>query len=219
MIDAETEKRGRSAEPDEKQMQKRRDWKLERMVARQTAEPTGSAINQTFGCDLLDELINYALQFSLPWDGWEGHADGGDFDPVQGVHPLEIPAYVLLREFILGNNQTGLVTNSSGTVSIVGGESPSLAADVFPGQSGIYMGQGATQSTYTFPSATIAAWESFIATAISTSATGTNPAGGAPPSPSTTGSSGSKASGTVHAGVSAMLAALCLENDGILAVA
>ncbi len=75
MIDAETEKRGRSAEPDEKQMQKRRDWKLERMVARQTAEPTGSAINQTFGCDLLDELINYALQFSLPWDGWGESVD------------------------------------------------------------------------------------------------------------------------------------------------
>ena len=71
----------------------------------------------------------------------------------------------MLREFILGSNQTGLVTNTSGAVSVVGGESTSLAAEVLPGQSGILVGTGTTQSTYTFPAATIAAWESFIATA------------------------------------------------------
>ncbi|KAJ3559788.1 hypothetical protein NM688_g126 [Phlebia brevispora] len=73
-------------------------------------------------------------------------------------------AFVMAREFILGSNQTGLVTNSSGVASVVGGESPSLTAEVLSGQSGIYIGTGTTQSTYTFPSATIAAWESFIAT-------------------------------------------------------
>ncbi|THH00620.1 hypothetical protein EW026_g1956 [Hermanssonia centrifuga] len=77
-------------------------------------------------------------------------------------------AYVILREFILGNNRTGLVVNTTETVSVVGGESSSLAVDVFPGQSGIYMGSGTTQSTYTFPAATVAAWQSFMATETAT---------------------------------------------------
>ncbi|KAI0954566.1 hypothetical protein AcW1_006420 [Taiwanofungus camphoratus] len=75
-------------------------------------------------------------------------------------------AYVFLREFVLGNNQTGLVNTTDG--QIVGGENSILAEDVMPGQSGIYVGSGATQSTYTFPSATIAAWQSYIATATAT---------------------------------------------------
>ncbi|KAI8996599.1 alpha/beta-hydrolase [Trametes punicea] len=80
-------------------------------------------------------------------------------------------AFVLIREFILGNNQTGLVTNSSGVVSVVGGESSSLAVDAIPGQLGIYVGSFSTQSTYTYPSATIVAWNSFIATATATGST------------------------------------------------
>ncbi|EKM50681.1 uncharacterized protein PHACADRAFT_264079 [Phanerochaete carnosa HHB-10118-sp] len=78
-------------------------------------------------------------------------------------------AFVFLREFVLGNNQTGLVTNSSGGtgVSVVGGEVASLAGSVHPGQLGIYVGSGTTQSTYTYPSATIAAWNSFFATVTS----------------------------------------------------
>lgn len=74
-------------------------------------------------------------------------------------------AYTFLREFVLGSNTTGLVSGSNGQVSVVGGEVSSLAQDVLPGQSGIYVGSGVTQSTYTFPSATIAAWESYITTA------------------------------------------------------
>ena len=75
----------------------------------------------------------------------------------------------MLREFILGSNQTGLVTNSSGSVSILGGETTTIFANgVLPGQDGIFVGTGTTQSTYTYPSATIAAWESFAATAIPT---------------------------------------------------
>ena len=73
---------------------------------------------------------------------------------------------MFLREFIFGNNQTGLVTNISGTVSVVGGEDRTLAGPYIPGQSEIFLGVGATQSSYVFPSATIAAWESFIATAV-----------------------------------------------------
>ena len=75
-------------------------------------------------------------------------------------------ALVFLREFVLGDNQTGLVTSRG----VVGGVVPSLAVGVLPGQSGIFIGSGATQSTYTFPAATIAAWESYIVTATATGA-------------------------------------------------
>ncbi|EPQ51722.1 alpha/beta-hydrolase [Gloeophyllum trabeum ATCC 11539] len=71
-------------------------------------------------------------------------------------------AYVFLREFVLGNNHTGLVESGS---NVVGGEVASLAGDYYPGGSEIYYGSGTTQSTYVAPSATIAAWESFIQTA------------------------------------------------------
>ncbi|KAH9832569.1 alpha beta-hydrolase [Rhodofomes roseus] len=83
---------------------------------------------------------------------------------------LDKPANALtfLREFILGSNDTGLVATEDGKTGVIGGEVSSLAAGVLPGQSGIFVGSGATQSTYTFPSATIAAWESYIVTATAT---------------------------------------------------
>lgn len=86
-------------------------------------------------------------------------------------------AFVFLREFVLGNNQTGLVTNSSGNASVVGGENATLAGTVLPGQLGIFVGSGTTQSTYTYPSATIAAWDSFFASVTSTSASPTKTGG------------------------------------------
>ena len=70
---------------------------------------------------------------------------------------------MFIREFVLGNNQTGLVIGSGGSVSVVGGEDATLAAPALPGQLGIFQGSGTTQFTYTFPSATIAAWNSFYA--------------------------------------------------------
>ncbi|KAH7910092.1 alpha beta-hydrolase [Hygrophoropsis aurantiaca] len=74
-------------------------------------------------------------------------------------------ALVLMREFVYGNNQTGLVTSSSGTIKVIGGENSTLAELIMPGQEAIYYGAGTTESTYYFPTATIAAWEKFIATA------------------------------------------------------
>jgi carboxypeptidase D len=72
-------------------------------------------------------------------------------------------AFVFLREFVLGNNETGLVKKSkSGVVTVVGGEKKSLEG-VIPGGDKIYYGNGATQSTYIFPAATRAAWKTFIA--------------------------------------------------------
>ena len=83
------------------------------------------------------------------------------------THPTQALAFV--REFVFGSNTTGLVTNSSGKVSVAGGEVASLAAPVLPGQSEIFVGSGTTQSSVVFPSATIAAWESFFATVTSSS--------------------------------------------------
>ena len=77
----------------------------------------------------------------------------------------------MLRDFILGQSQLGLVvTSSNGTVSVIGGEDPKLAGDALVGQAGMYVGDGfgdniTTTGTYYWPTASVAAWESFIATA------------------------------------------------------
>lgn len=69
----------------------------------------------------------------------------------------------MFREFILGNNKTGSVEGSS----VNGGEEPSLLRDhILEGQSGILVGSGTATSLFFYPSSTIAAWESYIATAI-----------------------------------------------------
>jgi len=73
-----------------------------------------------------------------------------------------IQALTFAREFIFGSNSTGQVT-SSGVV--MGGEDPNLEGNVLPGNSALHLGSTATQSTYAFPSATIAAWDAFIRTA------------------------------------------------------
>jgi carboxypeptidase D len=78
-------------------------------------------------------------------------------------------ALTLAREFIFGDNRTGLLTNtSSGTVTVVGGEDPSLGNEILRGQAGIYYGQATTASTYFFPSATVKAWDSYMATGSAT---------------------------------------------------
>ncbi|CDO69768.1 hypothetical protein BN946_scf184766.g13 [Trametes cinnabarina] len=246
---------------------KRRDEAL--VQKRDLSGRANGTIDPWYGCDIYDEMIDYAVNFSLPWSikhddifgfdiyqvpdaldpeanmdasaffndprtraalhaptskNWQGTilypflgdptSEGNDpmviqnttFGGIQGftrrpstpwfddngerggiVHqernwtyvliegaghlvPYTNPlrGFILLRDFILGNNQTGLVTNSSGTVSVVGGESSSLAVDAIPGQLGIYVGSFSTQSTYTYPSATIAAWSNYIVTATAT---------------------------------------------------
>ncbi|KAF8552248.1 hypothetical protein OG21DRAFT_1486379, partial [Imleria badia] len=79
-----------------------------------------------------------------------------------------ISALTLAREFIFGNNQTGLVTNTrSGSVAVIGGGVPSLGNEIVSGQAGIYYGSATTESTYFFPTATMEAWNEFVATATS----------------------------------------------------
>ncbi|KIL69347.1 hypothetical protein M378DRAFT_98802 [Amanita muscaria Koide BX008] len=73
-----------------------------------------------------------------------------------------VSAFTFAKEFLFGSNTTGLVSPSG---SVVGGEDPKLAGDFLPGNTALYLGAGATQSTYTFPSATVAAWNKFIQTA------------------------------------------------------
>ncbi|KAG6374821.1 hypothetical protein JVT61DRAFT_4206 [Boletus reticuloceps] len=75
-------------------------------------------------------------------------------------------ALTLAREFIFGNNQTGLVTkSSSGSVVVIGGEMSSLGSGIICGEAGIYYGSATTESTYFFPSATVEAWNKYTATA------------------------------------------------------
>ncbi|KZT67351.1 alpha/beta-hydrolase [Daedalea quercina L-15889] len=133
--------------------------------------------NTTFG-----DIQGFTEPPATPW-----YADDGSFAGI--VHQernwtyllfkdaghlvaMDQPANALtfLREFVLGDNQTGLVESGNGDTEVVGGEVSSLAVGVLPGQTGIFIGSGATQSTYTFPSATIAAWESYIVTATATAA-------------------------------------------------
>ncbi|KAJ6607825.1 alpha beta-hydrolase [Mycena sp. CBHHK59/15] len=96
--------------------------------------------------------------------------------------PNSVPeaAFVFVREFVLGSNTTGLVDSNAGTV--VGGEDSALAGDVMPGGTVIYYGDGdsATTSLSTVvPSATLASWEQFIATATATAPSGASGTGSA----------------------------------------
>ncbi|EMD31276.1 hypothetical protein CERSUDRAFT_89132 [Gelatoporia subvermispora B] len=73
-------------------------------------------------------------------------------------------ALTFLREFILGSNQTGLVTNSG----VVGGENASFTNDVLPGGDEFFFGSSSTAGTTTVPLATQQSWASFLATAVPT---------------------------------------------------
>ncbi|KAI0327526.1 alpha/beta-hydrolase [Cubamyces sp. BRFM 1775] len=90
-------------------------------------------------------------------------------------------ALVFLREFVLGSNRNGTLEGTN----VVGGENATLAGDFLPGGNEIFYGSAATEGTSTIPSATIAAWDSFLATATAT------PSGGV-----STASSASKATGS-----------------------
>ncbi len=75
-----------------------------------------------------------------------------------------VQALVFLREFVLGENKNGTVEGSA----VVGGEDPTLAGDYLPGGAEIFYGSGTTAGTSVVPSATIAAWNSFLTTATAT---------------------------------------------------
>ena len=71
-------------------------------------------------------------------------------------------AFVFLREFVLGDNTTGLVTSSG----VIGGEnSTMLHGDVLLGQDVIFYGSGTTVSSMIAPTASMSAWLQFLQTA------------------------------------------------------
>ncbi|KAI0822442.1 alpha/beta-hydrolase [Trametes gibbosa] len=76
-----------------------------------------------------------------------------------------IQALVFLREFVLGSNKNGTVAGTS----VVGGENATLAGDYLSGGGEIFYGSGTTAGTSVVPSATIASWDSFLASATATS--------------------------------------------------
>lgn len=81
---------------------------------------------------------------------------------------------MLFRDFIFGSSDAGLVVNfDNATVSVVGGEDPTLEGDALLGQSGVLVGTGTgdditTTGTYTYPAETILAWDSYLVTATAT---------------------------------------------------
>lgn len=82
---------------------------------------------------------------------------------------LVTQALTFIREFVLGSNPNGTIVNNS-TVGV----SHPLVNDVLPGEHNpIFTGSGTTLGSTLWPSATVAAWDSFIATAtvVSTQAT------------------------------------------------
>jgi carboxypeptidase D len=118
-----------------------------------------------------------------------------------------IQAYTFVRDFLLGNNQTGLVQNFNGTISVVGGENPTLEQAAIPGQRGIYYGSSITQGTTEWPTATVQQFATYIN---QVTVTGTNAI-----KPSATASkSGSVVPGSPVYTVAALVAALALFLAG-----
>jgi len=123
--------------------------------------------NTTFG-----GIQGFSVKPSTPWTDDEGNFAGivhqergwtfALFNHAGHLVPQQKPAaaFTFIREFVLGNNKTGLVLEPYDIVE--GGQDPEFVADVLPGQDEIYYGPGVTLSTFVFPSATIAAWRSFI---------------------------------------------------------
>lgn len=85
------------------------------------------------------------------------------FDGASHLLPQKKPAQamVFLREFILGDNQTGLVLDAHAN-SVVGGEGHPLRGDVLPGTSVVFGGNISTTTTITYPAATVSHWDAFI---------------------------------------------------------
>ncbi|RXW22148.1 hypothetical protein EST38_g3708 [Candolleomyces aberdarensis] len=92
--------------------------------------------------------------------------------------PSAVPraAYRFVRDFVLGNDPLGSVVQLPGGQSmVVGGQDPSLQGKALQAAPDLYLGEGATQSTYIAPAATRAAWSSFIATETATATRAPSP--------------------------------------------
>ncbi|TFY62128.1 hypothetical protein EVG20_g6814 [Dentipellis fragilis] len=143
--------------------------------------------NATFG-----GTRGFTRKPSTPWADDDGNVAGivhtergityGLFDGVGHLIPHFSPgaAYVFLRDFIVNANETGSITTDSKSNTVVlGGEDPSIADDVPRIATEIFLGASSTQSTFAAPSATVAAWQSFLGTVPNLSGT-TDAASAAP---------------------------------------
>ncbi|TFK31891.1 alpha/beta-hydrolase [Crucibulum laeve] len=135
------------------------------------------------------------------------------FDGASHLVPGKVPnaAFVFAREFVFGTNTTGLVVSSGANVTVVGGEGSSLAEDILRGSDEIFYGKEGDTSSFTFPSATIQAWDSFIATATvasnaSNPATSSNSTGGN----ASSANSATRTFGTVVSGLLVVLTIPCV---------
>lgn len=63
---------------------------------------------------------------------------------------------------MLGSNQTGLVVASGEGTTVVGGENPTLQQTAIPGQPAIAFGGSTAQGSTSWPTATVAAFASYI---------------------------------------------------------
>ena len=68
--------------------------------------------------------------------------------------------FMLIRDFVLGNSTLGLVTSAD--TPAVGGEDPALALPYLSEPPVVYFGSYTTQSTYTFPAATVDAFYAYV---------------------------------------------------------
>ncbi|CAL1716103.1 unnamed protein product [Somion occarium] len=114
--------------------------------------------NMTFG-----GIQGFTKKPSTPW-----FDDDGNFAGI--VHQERNLTYVLFQGagHLVPEWQpaaTGLVVDST---TVIGGENSTLANDVLPGGTLFYYGSATTAGTSTVPAATVASWESFIATATAT---------------------------------------------------
>lgn len=75
-------------------------------------------------------------------------------------YPALLQAWTFLREFVLGNNKTGLVTDAS--TPAIGGEVPEYTASTLAEGPEIYVGSYTTTSTYFYPKETISSWGRYV---------------------------------------------------------
>ncbi|KAI0066907.1 alpha/beta-hydrolase [Artomyces pyxidatus] len=90
------------------------------------------------------------------------------FDGVGGLTPFTTPtaAYTFYREFVVNSNTTGSLTvTANNAPAVLGGEDTARADDAPRVATALFLGASATQSTLFAPSATVAAWASFLASA------------------------------------------------------
>jgi len=85
-------------------------------------------------------------------------------------HPAFLKAWTFLREFILGNNETGLVKNAD--TPAVGGEDPQYAVNTLAEGPEVYRGSYTTTSTYHFPTATVARWDRYVQQGLTSNTSG-----------------------------------------------